>query len=230
MFISLSYSVSSIYPSSWSELALDSQIPVNVATNNATNPTEVDDAMVVDSTVIGIEAMPPKPIDGATEEIPFIPASQRLKSTLDTTEIDNAIVVVGQRQKKRKRDKAATTSTADSQPGTPNTKSSSSKKAKKEKEREQANEEDGEEGEEGEVVEMEPFDYAGAKNILDDEPEAREESRKDKKKKQKRNNKGAPSAIEDCVFYVLLILFVTCFRFNREWRAGVWQFPGATEG
>lgn len=228
MFISLSYSVSSIYPSSWSELALDSQIPVNVATNNATNPTKVDDAMVVDSTVMGIEAMPPKPIDGATEEIPFIPASQRLKSTLDTTEIDNAIVVVGQRQKKRKRDKVATTSTADSQPGTPSTKSS--KKAKKEKEKEQANEQDGEEGEEGEVVEMEPFDYEGAKNILDDEPEAREESRRDKKKKQKRNNKGAPSAIEDCVFYVLLILFVTCFRFNREWRAGVWQFPGATEG
>lgn len=221
MCISLTYPDSSTYSSSWSELAFDTQIPVNVVANNATNTTKVDDAMVVDSTVIGAEAMPPKPIDGATEEIPFIPASQRLKSTLDTTEIDNAIVVVGQRQKKRKRDKVATTSAADSQPGTPSAKSS--KKAKKEKEREKDTEQDGEEGEEGEVVEMEPFDYAGARNILDDEPETREESRRDKKKKQKRNNKGASSVIEDwSIIDLLLTLSVACFCSNREWRAGVW--------
>lgn len=151
---------------------------------------------MLDSTVVVTEPMPLMPIDGATEEIPFIPASQRQTSTLDTTEIDNAIVVVGQRQKKRKRDKAAATSTTDSQPGTPSGKPN--KKAKKGKEKAQVH--DNDEGEEGEVVEIEPFDYAGAKNILDDEPETREEGRKDKKKKQKRNSKGSSLLIGWCAF------------------------------
>ena len=41
-------------------------------------------------------------IDGATAEIPFVPASQR-QTTSKPEIIDDAIVVVGQRQKKRKR-------------------------------------------------------------------------------------------------------------------------------
>ncbi|KAF8272378.1 ribonuclease H-like domain-containing protein [Lactarius quietus] len=53
----------------------------------------------------------PITLDGATTEIPFVPASQR--QTTNPEIIDDTIVVVGQRQKKRKRAKKAAATTAD---------------------------------------------------------------------------------------------------------------------
>ena len=103
-------------------------------------------------------------IDGATAEIPFVPASQR-QTTSKPEVIDDAIVVVGQRQKKRKR-AAAAAKKADVDSDKPTAKPK--------------------------AAEVVPFDFASASNILDDDgvPE-QADGRDRKRKRQKRGVLGA---------------------------------------
>ena len=101
----------------------------------------------------------PVDVQGAAEEIAFIPASQRQAAQ---PAVDDSIIIVGQRQKKRKRTKKLDT---DESP-MPDRTDQETKKAKVE---------DG-------VIEL--FDYATAPNILDDEPEAKPD-RKVQRKRQK---------------------------------------------
>ena len=85
-------------------------------------------------------------VDGAMAEIPFVPAA--LRQTVKAEVVDDTIVVVGQRQKKRKRSKKAekTDLGGVETPPTPT--------------------EDTKAGPEDIV----PFDFASAPNILDDVP------------------------------------------------------------
>ena len=101
----------------------------------------------------------PDDLQGAAEEIAFIPASQRQTAQ---PAVDDSIVVVGQRQKKRKRTKKLDTDESPMQDRT-------------DKETKKTQVEDG-------VIEV--FDYATAPNILDNEPEAKID-RKMQRKKQK---------------------------------------------
>lgn len=112
-------------------------------------------------------------IDGATAEIPFIPAS--LRQTAKPEIIDDAIVVVGQRQKKRKRaKKAGATGDGDGETAVIQAKA----KAKTE-----------------EVV---PFDFASAPNILDDgEGSEKEDGKVGKRKRQKKAPFGACGFLPD---------------------------------
>ncbi|ETW81983.1 hypothetical protein HETIRDRAFT_318347 [Heterobasidion irregulare TC 32-1] len=98
-------------------------------------------------------------LQGAAEEIAFTPASQRQAVQ---PAVDDSIVVVGQRQKKRKRTKKLDT---DESPMPDRT----------DKETKKTQVEDG-------MIEV--FDYATAPNILDNEPEAKID-RKMQRKKQK---------------------------------------------
>ena len=105
------------------------------------------------------------PIDGATAEIPFVPAS--LRQTAKPEVIDDSIVVVGQRQKKRKRAKKA--EATDDGDGDAQKSTAVPAKAKTKTE---------------EVV---PFDFASAPNILDDgERSEQEDGRAGKRKRQKK--------------------------------------------
>jgi exosome complex exonuclease RRP6 len=109
---------------------------------------------------------PDVPVDGATAEIPFVPASQR--QTAKPEVIDDAIVVVGQRQKKRRRAKKAGDGDGERSNAVP-----ANAKAKTE-----------------DVV---PFDFASAPNILDDGERSEQEDggRVRKKKRQKKASFGA---------------------------------------
>ncbi|KAF8258793.1 hypothetical protein EI94DRAFT_1814578 [Lactarius quietus] len=100
----------------------------------------------------------PISIDGATPEIPFVPASQRQTTNPDI--VDYTIAVVDQRQKKRKRAKKAGT-TAD-------------------------NDGDGKMEATAEAEEVVPFDFQSAPNILDDGVEEHEDRKAGKGKLQKR--------------------------------------------
>ena len=91
--------------------------------------------------VVPTPNIPDFSIDGATSEIPFVPASQR-QTTAKPEIIDDAIAVVGQRQKKCKR-AAAAAKNADVD-------SEKSPKAKTEEA-------------------VAPFDFASAPNVLDDD-------------------------------------------------------------
>ena len=102
-------------------------------------------------------------MDGATAEIPFVPAS--LRQTAKPDVIDDTIVVVGQRQKKRKRAKKAGP-TDDGGDGEKSTAAKAKGKAE-------------------EVVV--PFDFESAPNILDDGAAGeQEDGRTGKRKRQKR--------------------------------------------
>lgn len=116
-------------------------------------------------------------VDGATAEIPFIPASQRQAAKPEV--IDDAIVVVGQRQKKRKRaKKAGATGDGDGERST-----AVPAKAKVKTE---------------EVV---PFDFASAPNILDDGERSEQEDggRVRKRKRQKKVLFGACGFLSTCL-------------------------------
>jgi exosome complex exonuclease RRP6 len=104
-------------------------------------------------------------IDGAMAEIPFIPAP--LRQTVKAEVVDDTIVVVGQRQKKRKRSKKAeTTDLGGVETPAPT--------------------EDTRVGPEGIV----PFDFASAPNILDDVPSDQEGGRAGKRRRSKRRSGG----------------------------------------
>ncbi|KAH9042099.1 ribonuclease H-like domain-containing protein [Lactarius pseudohatsudake] len=105
-------------------------------------PQEVTAATTAET----ITSVPEVSIDGATAEIPFVPAA--LRQTAKPEVIDDAIVVVGQRQKKRKRTKKAGTTGDDDDEGKSAAVPAEKAKAKTE-----------------EVV---PFDFASASNILDE--------------------------------------------------------------
>jgi exosome complex exonuclease RRP6 len=114
---------------------------------------------------------PEVPIDGATAEIPFVPASQRQTTIAKPEIINDAIVVVGQRQKKRKRatKKAGTIGGSDAKAKT--------------------------DDHDDEVVVV-PFDFASAPNVLDDDGEKGDDDggiggRVGKRKRQKRGFVGA---------------------------------------
>lgn len=105
-------------------------------------------------------------VDGAMVEIPFVPAP--LRQTVQAEVVDDTIVVVGQRQKKRKRSKKAEktdfggvetsfTPTEDIRAG---------------------------------PEEIVPFDFASAPNILDDELSEQEGGRTGKKRRSKKRSGG----------------------------------------
>ena len=98
------------------------------------------------SAEVVVTPTPETAIDGAMTEIPFVPAS--LRQTAKAEVVDDTIVVVGQRQTKRKRSKKAENADLGGveTPPTPT--------------------EDTRVGPE-EIV---PFDFASAPNILDDVP------------------------------------------------------------
>lgn len=95
----------------------------------------------------------------AQVEMPYIPASQRAIKTHAGSTADDAIVVVGQTQTRRKKRKRAPKDTKPSE-GTAN------------------EDKDSEEGE------MTPFDFASAPNILDEAPAAEQSALPRKKAKQ----------------------------------------------
>ncbi|KAH9179270.1 hypothetical protein EDB89DRAFT_2111416 [Lactarius sanguifluus] len=128
-------------------------------------PQEVTAATTTET----ITSVPEVSIDGATAEIPFVPAA--LRQTAKPEVIDDAIVVVGQRQKKRKRTKKAGTTGSDDG-GTSAAVPAETAKAKTE-----------------EVV---PFDFASAPNILDEgERSEHEDGRTGKRRRQKKALLGA---------------------------------------
>src|SRR5260221_9958462 len=104
--------------------------------------------------------------DGATAEIPFVPAP--LRQTVKAEVVDDAIVVVGQRQKKRKRNKKAGISGDDSSE-TPSTPAAHTKT---------------------EPEEVVPFDFASVPNILDDASSDRSELEAARTGKRLRSKKG----------------------------------------
>lgn len=124
-------------------------------------------------------------IDGATAEIPFVPAP--LRQTVKDEVVDDTIVVVGQRQKKRKRSKKAEQTDVDGvETPTPT--------------------EDTRVGPEGIV----PFDFASAPNILDDVPSEQEDGRAGKRRRSKRRSGGF--SFDSFSPYLIL---VTCYRTRR---------------
>lgn len=163
-------------------LNLALQLPATVPQTTTIVTTNSEDAMAIDfndATATTSTATPAdQAIDGATEEIPFVPASKRLARA----EVDDSIVMVGQRQKKRKRDKTGTT---DVSPAI------ITGKGKKTKKTEVVDEGAGGKEMEEDVTEPQPFDYSAALNILDDEPDVEEEGTRKRKKKQRKNNKGS---------------------------------------
>ncbi|KAI9436593.1 ribonuclease H-like domain-containing protein, partial [Lactarius indigo] len=125
-----------------------------------TVPEAPQEVSTVTTTETVTTSAPDIPIDGATVEIPFVPAA--LRQTAKPEVIDDAIVVVGQRQKKRKRTKKAGTINDD------DTERSTSTPAAK-------------------TEEVVPFDFASAPNILDEgERSEQEDGRAGKRKRQKK--------------------------------------------
>ena len=104
--------------------------------------------------------------DGATAEIPFVPAP--LRQTVKAEAVDDTIVVVGQRQKKRKRNKKVGVGGDDSSE-TPSTPAGHTKV---------------------EPEEIVPFDFASVPNILDDAPSERSELGDERPGKRLRSKKG----------------------------------------
>jgi exosome complex exonuclease RRP6 len=104
--------------------------------------------------------------DGAMAEIPFVPVA--LRQTVKAEVVDEAIVVVGQRQKKRKRNKKAGIGGEDGS----ETPSATAAHTKVEPE---------------EVV---PFDFASVPNILDDASSDRCDLQDERVGKRLRSKKG----------------------------------------
>jgi exosome complex exonuclease RRP6 len=106
-------------------------------------------------------------VDGAMAEIPFVPAP--LRQTVKAEVVDDTIVVVGQRQKKRKRSKKAEKTDLDGVVETPSTPTEDTRVKPEE------------------VV---PFDFASAPNILDDVPSEEEGGRAGKRRRTKKRSGG----------------------------------------
>lgn len=121
---------------------------------------------MVSSTEVAAPSTTETPADGAMIEIPFVPAP--LRQTVKAEVVDDAIVVVGQRQKKRKRAKKAETSglSGREMPSTPR------------------------EDTKAEPEEIVPFDFASAPNILDDVPSEQEDGRPGKKRRGRKRSGG----------------------------------------
>jgi exosome complex exonuclease RRP6 len=115
----------------------------------------VSSAEVVDTSITNAA------IDGAMAEISFVPAP--LRQTVKAEVVDDTIVVVGQRQKKRKRTKKAEMSET---PSTPT------------------------EHVKAETEEVVPFDFTSAPNILDDVPSEPEDGNSGKRRRSKRRSGG----------------------------------------
>jgi exosome complex exonuclease RRP6 len=98
--------------------------------------------------------------DEAMTEIPFVPA--HLRQPVKAEVVDDAIVVVGQRQKKRKRNKKAVVGREGSHETSLSTP----------------------------AEEIEPFDFASVPNILDDAPGERSELEDGRAGKRRRPKKG----------------------------------------
>jgi len=101
-------------------------------------------------------------------EIPFVPASRRQPVKAEV--VDDAIVVVGQRQKKRKRNKKAGIGREGSHEMTPSTPADGHAKVEPE--------------------DILPFDFASVPNILDDAPGERSELEDGRTGKRRRSKKG----------------------------------------
>ncbi|TDL23207.1 hypothetical protein BD410DRAFT_173443 [Rickenella mellea] len=115
------------------------------------------DGKAINSQPVVVPQSPPSEIPEQIE-IPFVPASQRQAAPT----IDDTVVVVGQaRQKKRKRVKQPTGDQSNESTPGPNTEATVKKKAKTIAQDEPSAEE------------LEPFDYASAPNILDDQSGSR---------------------------------------------------------
>jgi exosome complex exonuclease RRP6 len=123
-------------------------------------------ATVIPSAEVVVTSTTETAVDGAMTEIPFVPAA--LRQTVKAEVVDDTIVVVGQRQKKRKRSKKAD-KTDFSGVETPSTPA-----------------EDTRAGPEGIV----PFDFASAPNILDDVPSDQEGGRAGKRRRSKKRYGG----------------------------------------
>jgi len=112
------------------------------------------------------------PGDGAMAEIPFVPAP--LRQSVKAEVVDGAIVVVGQRQKKRKRNKMVRG--GDDGCEMPSTPPAHTK------------------AEPGEIV---PFDFASVPNILDDAPSQRSGELEDERAgKRHRSRKRLGAALD----------------------------------
>ncbi|KAH9035897.1 ribonuclease H-like domain-containing protein [Lactarius pseudohatsudake] len=110
-----------------------------------TNRRRLKEATAVTTAEAVMTSAPDVSIDGATTEIPFVPAA--LRQTVKPEVIDDAIVVIGQRQKKRKHEKkAGATDDDDAERST--AVPSAEAKAK--------------------TVDVVPFDFASAPNMLDE--------------------------------------------------------------
>ena len=120
-------------------------------------------------------------VDGAMAEIPFVPAP--LRQTVKADVIDDTIVVVGQRQKKRKRSKKAEKTDLGGVVETPSTPTEDTRVKPEE------------------IV---PFDFAGAPNILDDVPSEEEGGRAGKRRRTKKRFGGFSL---DYIFpYLILVM------------------------
>jgi exosome complex exonuclease RRP6 len=128
---------------------------------------------VASSAEVAVASTTDTPADGAMAEIAFVPAP--LRQTVKADVVDDAIVVVGQRQKKRKRTKKTEASGLGGG-------STPTEHAKAEQE---------------EIV---PFDFASAPNILDDIPSEQEDGGSAKRRRAKKRSGGFP-LISYCVVW-----------------------------
>jgi exosome complex exonuclease RRP6 len=124
-------------------------------------------------------------VDGAMAEIPFVPAA--LRQTVKAEVVDDTIVVVGQRQKKRKRSKKAEETDLDGVE-TPSAPTEDTK---------------------AEPEEIVPFDFASAPNILDDVPSELNEQEGGRAGKRRRSKKRSGGFSFDSFSpYLILVTYL----------------------
>ena len=124
-------------------------------------------------------------IDGAMAEIPFVPAA--LRQTVKAEVVDDTIVVVGQRQKKRKRSKKGEETDLDNVE-TPSAPTAVTK---------------------AEPEEIAPFDFASAPNILDDAPSELNEQEGGRAGKRRRSKKRSGGfSLDSFSPYLILVTYL----------------------
>ena len=163
------------------------------------------------------------PIPTAPEELAFVPKAQRKTTTIIDPNLGDEIVVVGQRQKKRKRDKpvAVADDVAASVPD--GTETPRAKKLKKDKSTVEVEDEDDPMGDEEPVNE---FDYSAAAEIFEESKGADAVNGGKRKKKDKAKDKAAAA----CEFRVTVReAFVLTVVFSED-RAGQLQACTSTRG
>jgi len=137
-----------------STLAIVPTVPAAPAIATTVTSTEADSTAATET-----------PADAAQAEIPFVPAA--LRQAVKTEIVDDTIVSVGQRQKKRKRTKKAGVG------GSGDTSSTAVGPAKAEP-----------------AQDIEPFDFANVPNILDDAPSELGEQEGRRTSKRLRSKRG----------------------------------------